>query len=236
MFKPLRASAFQLRCRRWAFAAVTLSLLAAQSGCVERRLTVRSNPPGAQLYVDDYEIGTTPVAVDFTYYGTRKIRLVKDGYETAVINQPIPAPWYQYFPADFVTENLVPGHIRDERVVTYQMQPAVQVPPDQLVTRAEALRQNGRIGAAANAQVRVTPPPAATIPPAYSAPPSALPPGMLPAPSELVPSPTPAPLMPQNPYAPPNQFAPQGQYPPPGYAPSPVYVPAPYPSSPQPSR
>ena len=167
--------------------------MAAQTGCVERRITVRSNPPGAQLFVDDYEIGTTPVAVDFTYYGTRKMRLVKDGYETAVINQPIPAPWYQYFPFDFVTENLVPGQIRDERVVTYQMQPAVQVPTDQLMARADALRLNGRIGAAANAQVRITPPPAslpsarpplAGPPPAYGAPFNTLP-----APTEAFPPP-----------------------------------------------
>ena len=72
-------------------------------------------PAGALLFVHNYEIGTTPVATDFVYYGTRQIRLVKDGYETLVINQPIPAPWYEYFPADFVAENLVPGHIRDVR-------------------------------------------------------------------------------------------------------------------------
>ena len=31
-------------------------------GCVQRRMVVRSNPPGAVVYVDDYQIGTTPVA------------------------------------------------------------------------------------------------------------------------------------------------------------------------------
>jgi PEGA domain len=217
-------------CRRTALAAALLLLLALESGCVERRFTVRSNPPGAQLYVDDYEIGTTPCSVSYTYYGTRKIRLVKDGYETAVVNQPMPAPWNQYFPIDFVTENLVPGHIRDERVVTYQMQPSVQVPSDQLVARAESLRQNGRLGAAANAQVRVTPPPATTAP-AYGAPPN-----MLPAPTETIPSP--APINPQGQYVnPPGTYSPPG-----GYAPAPIYgpppgfsaVPAPY--QPQPSR
>ena len=40
-------------------------------GCVQRRMTIRSNPPGALVYVDDYQVGTTPVSTDFGYYGTR---------------------------------------------------------------------------------------------------------------------------------------------------------------------
>jgi len=38
---------------------LAIVLLPAQSGCVTRRMTIRSNPPGALVYVDDYEIGTT---------------------------------------------------------------------------------------------------------------------------------------------------------------------------------
>ena len=112
--------------------AMAIVLTASQAGCVERRMIVRTNPPGALLYVDDYEVGITPCATSFIYYGTRKIRLVKDGYETLVINQPIPAPWYEYFPADFVAENVVPAHIRDIRVLTYDMHPAILVPNEQL--------------------------------------------------------------------------------------------------------
>ncbi|NCY03200.1 MAG: PEGA domain-containing protein [Planctomycetia bacterium] len=73
-------------------------LLVAATGCVQRRMTIRSNPPGALVYVDDYQIGTTPVSTDFIYYGTRKIRLVKDGYETLTVRQPFPIPWYEVFP------------------------------------------------------------------------------------------------------------------------------------------
>src|SRR5688500_13325108 len=74
------------------------------AGCVQRRRTIRSNPPGALVYVDNHEIGVTPVATDFIYYGTRQIRLVKDGYETLTVLQGVPAPWYQYFPIDFFAE------------------------------------------------------------------------------------------------------------------------------------
>src|SRR5262245_3745792 len=55
-------------CMAWLLVCAML----AQTGCVQRRLTIRSNPPGALAYVDDYQIGTTPVSTDFVYYGTRK--------------------------------------------------------------------------------------------------------------------------------------------------------------------
>src|SRR4051812_48980499 len=51
------SGSFRQRCR----GVIALALLVAMlAGCVERRFTIRSNPPGAQVYVDDYEIGTTP--------------------------------------------------------------------------------------------------------------------------------------------------------------------------------
>jgi hypothetical protein len=193
--------------------------LPVEGGCVERRLTVRSNPPGALVYVDDYEIGTTPVSTDFTYYGTRKIRLVKDGYETLTVLQPISTPWYEYPPLDFISENFIPGKIRDQRVLDYQLKPQVLVPTDQLVSRAEGLRGAKLVvppGAALSLPAGVQPvqqpvapstlpgtvpsmmpapnsypQPNATIPPgAYGQPPSSIPPGPYTQPNT-----TPAPTM-----------------------------------------
>ena len=122
----------------WAIvAAMTLS----QVGCVRRRLTVHSNPPGALVYVDNQQIGTTPCSVDFVYYGTREIRLVRPGYETLTINQPIPTPWYQVPPIDFISENLVPYKIRDNRTVTYNLAPQMMIPTEELIERGQQLRQ-----------------------------------------------------------------------------------------------
>ena len=109
-------------------------------GCVQRRMMIRSNPPGAAVYLDEEQIGTTPIAHNFTYYGKRKIRLVKDGYETLTVLQSVPPPWYQIPPLDFVSENLVPGEIRDTQTFTYQLVPQAVVPTDLLLTRAEELR------------------------------------------------------------------------------------------------
>ena len=113
------------------------------AGCVQRRFTVRTNPPGAQVYVDDEYVGVTPVSFDYTYYGTRQIRLIRDGYETLTVRQAMPTPWYEYFPLDFVSENLVPYEIRDERAVEYQLQPQRIVPKDELINRGEELRRSG---------------------------------------------------------------------------------------------
>ncbi len=141
--------------------AVGLSL----GGCVQRRMTVRSNPPGALVYVDDYQLGTTPVSHDFVYYGTRKIRLVKDGYETLTVRQPFPLPWYQIFPLDFVTENLLPWEIRDERVVELAMVPAASTPPESVVARAEQARRGaGSLPAPQPATVVPMPPPTQPVP------------------------------------------------------------------------
>ena len=144
-------------------------------GCVQRRMTIRSNPPGALVYVDDYQIGTTPVSHDFVYYGTRKIRLVKDGYETLTVRQPFPLPWYEIFPLDFVSETLIPWEIRDERVVDLAMQPATAVPPESVVARAEQVRLAAGSLPVPPPQPRITPQPVAPPQP-IPAPPPALPP------------------------------------------------------------
>ncbi len=136
-------------------------------GCVQRRMTIRSSPPGALVYVDDYQIGTTPVSTDFVYYGTRKIRLVKDGFETLTVRQPFPIPWYEVFPLDFVTENLWPWEIRDERVVDLAMAPADSLPAELVVARA----QQARLAAGSLPPVAATPQPKAPLAPQVLPPP-----------------------------------------------------------------
>ncbi|MFP6763613.1 MAG: PEGA domain-containing protein, partial [Planctomycetaceae bacterium] len=60
---------------------VAMALAASCSGCVHRRVTVRTNPPGAQVVVGGREIGFSPASFDITWYGTEEVTLLKDGYE-----------------------------------------------------------------------------------------------------------------------------------------------------------
>jgi hypothetical protein len=161
------------------------------SGCVQRRMTIRSNPPGALVYVDDNEIGPTPVSASFTYYGKRKIRLVKDGYETLTVMQEIPTPWYEYVPLDFISENLVPGKIRDQRVLDYQLRPQMVVPTDQLLSRAEELRRSSHGSAVAPMGPPNAPPqPQPAAPDGYYQPPATFPPAPPPGAPEMIPAPS----------------------------------------------
>ena len=104
-------------------------------------MIIRTNPPGAMCYVDDNEVGLTPVSLSTIYYGNRKIRLVKDGCETREFLQYVPPPWYEIPPLDFFSENLIPGKIRDERTYDFELRPQAIVPQEDLLTRAEDLRR-----------------------------------------------------------------------------------------------
>jgi hypothetical protein len=109
-------------------------------------MTVRTNPPGAVVSVDNQLIGTAPAASSFVYYGTREIRVEKDGYRTETLKTRINPPWYQYPGLDFVTETLWPWEIRDERIIDVELVPQVLEPSDQVLGRADQLRSQSRAG------------------------------------------------------------------------------------------
>lgn len=114
-------------------------------GCVERRYTLRTDPPGALAIVNGEEIGTTPVSKSYTFYGDRKISFILDGYENKTVIQPIKAPWYDNLFTEFFTENLIPFNIRDEREFTYKLGPYKEPTVESLQERAEELRAIGKV-------------------------------------------------------------------------------------------
>ena len=132
--------------KRLAGLLLALWVMTSQLGCVRRRMTIRSDPPGAVVYVDERRIGVTPVSASFTYYGTRDIQLVKDGYETVKEKHRVAAPWYQYPVVDFFAENLWPLETRDERVLEFDLPPMKTAVPTQVMERAEQLRSQTQQG------------------------------------------------------------------------------------------
>ena len=141
---------------------------------MRRRLTIRSNPPGALVFVDDQAIGVTPVSTSYTHYGTRKIQIFKDGFDTVTAKQRFPKPWYQYPVIEFFAENLWPLEIRDERYVDFEMVPQQMVPNEKLLERAESLRMSSRQG-------QVTPLWTPAAAPSTTSPASGWPPATVPA-------------------------------------------------------
>jgi len=126
------------------------------TGCVERRFVITTDPPGAVVLNERNErIGGTPADSPFTYYGTYRFTLMRDGYQTQVVEEDVQAPWYQWFLIDFVSENLWPFPIRDIRRIHVPLTPAQMAPPEQVLQQAEQLRMRGQgIGTAP-----LTPPP-----------------------------------------------------------------------------
>ncbi len=164
------------------------ALLLSATGCVRRRLTVRTTPPGAQVFIDDQEIGTTPCSSAFVYYGTRKITLMKDGYRTETIYQKIPPPWYEISPLDFLTETVYPLEVRDERIVDVQLVPEELMPQQKLIDRAQLLRDSARAGAVTPLTAVATEAP--VVPPAPIGFPGQGLPGGQPLPYEPLPTPS----------------------------------------------
>jgi PEGA domain len=188
--RPIRLSARLLPSSvRMLLAACAILSCLLPTGCVRRRLTIRTNPPGAQVFVDNQEIGTTPCSASFVYYGTRTITIIKDGYRTEKIFQRIPAPWYEIPPLDFFSENLNPLETRDERVVDVQLVPEEIVPQQQLLDRAQTLRDSARTGTVTPLTIQAAP---ATPPPQLGYPGQGLPGGQ-PVPYEPLPAAGPSP-------------------------------------------
>src|ERR1041384_5794278 len=105
-------------------AALILAITAfGVSGCVDRRFVIDSDPPGAIVYVNGKQVGATPVEMPFTYYGKYRFVFVRDGYETWTVDEQVCAPWWEYIPLEFVSENLIPWTIRDVRYIPGRPEP-----------------------------------------------------------------------------------------------------------------
>lgn len=111
-----------------------------QTGCVHRRVTINSNPAGALVRIDGKDIGYTPTSIDYIWYGTREVQLLKDGYETQTQFIKIGAPWYQRFPLDFISDNFLGTHVRDHRRFDLTMQPKQPDVASDVIQRGRSLR------------------------------------------------------------------------------------------------
>ncbi len=117
-----------------------LLIVSALSGCVERRMLIVSDPPGATAIVNGQNIGPTPASMPFTYYGKYDVTLVRDGFQTKTYFAEIRQPWFEFYPIDFFAENLWPSYIHDNRTIQFAMEPLIQPRSDQVVNEANALR------------------------------------------------------------------------------------------------
>lgn len=118
---------------------ITLGLLA--TGCVERTIDITSTPSGALVYLNDEEIGRTPLVTPFTYYGVYDVRLEKEGYQPMWTSERASAPWWEYPGPDLVAEAIPDAKSNLKwHFFLLPAEPSEDVDPDALIERAEKLR------------------------------------------------------------------------------------------------
>ena len=113
-------------------------LLLISAGCVDRRLSITSEPSGARVFLNDTEVGVTPVEVNFTYFGVYDVRLRKDGYEPLTTSKEAQAPFHEwpgvdllFLPLPFTKETRLAWHFELE---------AAPTDPAAMIQRAQELR------------------------------------------------------------------------------------------------
>lgn len=141
--------------RTHALSMLMLSALLLSLGCVERKLIIESDPPGAPVWIDERYAGFTPLEYPFAHYGTRSVRVgpVRDenGRVTHLESErvfDIEWPSYQQFPIDFFYEVLYPRTLVDvHRLPAFELQPVTgdealpRLTIDELRAEGEAFRR-----------------------------------------------------------------------------------------------
>ncbi len=114
-------------------------------GCVQRTLSITSEPAGALVWLNDEEVGRTPLAVPFTWYGVYDVRLEKAGHEPLWTTGEARPPWWEYPGPDLVAE-MIPG-AKSNVAWHYEMREAVaaeDVDVPALMQRARDMREETR--------------------------------------------------------------------------------------------
>jgi hypothetical protein len=109
------------------------------AGCVERRLTIATEPPGAVVTLNDQEIGVSPVTVPFNWYGDYWVRISKDGYETLDTHRKLKAPLHDYPPFDLFAQLLWPGRIVNAYEWTFDLAIKEYPTRDELIEQGQSL-------------------------------------------------------------------------------------------------
>ena len=135
-------------------ALILVGLVALFPGCVERRLTIRSEPAGAQVVLGGRHLeGTTPLTVSFDHHGAYRVEVVKKPatpddpvYLRAIRTVVTDEPWYESFPFDLFAEVLWPGTLTSETEVMVRLERIPDEPPTEdlgrLLEEAEKARED----------------------------------------------------------------------------------------------
>lgn len=111
-------------------------ILLSTGGCVVRELVIKSDPPGATVFINGRDSGKTPLTKQFDFYGSREIVLRMEGRESVrkVVSPGV--PWFEFFPLDFFFEIIFPLTLRDRHEYSLSLPPLPERPPHDILERA----------------------------------------------------------------------------------------------------
>lgn len=119
---------------------VVCAMACGLGGCMQRSLDITSEPSGATVYLNDVEVGRTPVEVGFTYYGEYDVLLVKDGYEPLRTRADAVAPIYEHPPLDLAAEAM-PWGVKTRVPWHFVMTPLPTTPDEKAAAEAALLER-----------------------------------------------------------------------------------------------
>jgi len=96
----------QTRCNNLLAPSIALTAVVLLGGCVERRVWIETDPPGALVWLNDTQVGRSPVDVSITHHGIYDVRIEKEGFEPLVTSADTNGPIWDSVPLDFFVEIL----------------------------------------------------------------------------------------------------------------------------------
>ena len=134
--------------RNTTIALIIIAAALPLTGCVERRIRVTSSPAGARVWINDQQVGTTPLETRFTFYGGYDVRVELEGYNAINELRQAKAPLYEYPGPDLIAtalpfnfKPLIEWHF-DLTQVEEATDP--EAARENLLDRAESMRQQAQ--------------------------------------------------------------------------------------------
>jgi hypothetical protein len=122
------------------------------SGCVDRRFVIESDPQNANVYINNKLVGATPADAQFIYYGDYQFVFDHDGFQRLTVIEHVRPPWYEWFPLEFIAENLLPWTIHDVHYIGVDkdgkrvpLPPPARISEQETLNKANCMRAKGAV-------------------------------------------------------------------------------------------
>ncbi|MGD9692432.1 MAG: PEGA domain-containing protein [Phycisphaerales bacterium] len=109
------------------------------TGCIERTIHITSEPPGAMVWVNDVEVGRTPVDVEYEWEGAYDVRVMLEGYEAVWEKREVKGAAHDFPGVDLVA-TVAPARFRSETSWHFELR-AAQDDVDGLLERGTRMRE-----------------------------------------------------------------------------------------------